>query len=81
MELLEYDDTPQTKICTSCKCDKLLNCFGRAANMKDGHRVRCKECVNSCMAQYRATNPEYIERSKARDRDYYRSRQAVKIST
>jgi len=36
----------ETKICTKCKQEKLLECFGKCTRNKDGKQTRCKECLN-----------------------------------
>ena len=48
----------QTKICTFCKRELLLESFGKCSKSKDGLKTRCKECRNKIKREYNKTHKQ-----------------------
>lgn len=46
------------KICTLCKIEKPFSDFGKASNLKDGHKGQCKLCRKIEKRIYKAKNKE-----------------------
>lgn len=54
-----------TKICCSCKIEKVLAEFDVARSRKDGHRGQCKACRSTAIKKRREADPErYREHSR-----------------
>ena len=44
----------ETKICRTCKQEKLLSEFNKDKRQKDGYATQCKECKHAYLYNYRA---------------------------
>ena len=62
-----------TKICSTCKEEKLLSCFYLRGDSKN-HRSDCKNCIKVKQAERWANNPEYKKRNIARQRRWQRQK-------
>jgi hypothetical protein len=51
----------ETKICSKCKIEKILNDFRLDITKKDGLRSDCKDCVKKYELQKRINNPNMIK--------------------
>jgi hypothetical protein len=56
----------ETKICSTCKEEKLICYFGSHKKTKDGKRTSCKECENKKIKEWRLKNPEKVKLQKQR---------------
>lgn len=54
----------ETKVCSKCCEEKLLNCFGTAKVNKDGLRGTCKDCNKKRNKKYRADNKQTIAKQQ-----------------
>jgi hypothetical protein len=59
----------QTKICTGCKTEKDLNCFGAHPNGKFGKQAKCYECYKASSKRYYAGNKHLWEEREKRMRE------------
>ena len=50
----------ETKICTSCKKEKPIECFSHNCKEKDGYKRYCKDCASKQSAEYRQKHAEEI---------------------
>ena len=56
------------KICSKCKEEKNIDCFGKNRTTKDGFQSNCKECRNKSSSEYYLAN---IEKKRAYGKKYY----------
>lgn len=47
-----------SKVCTICNTEKLINEFNKRKTTKDGYRFDCKTCQSNKQKEYRKNNPE-----------------------
>jgi len=66
----------KSKICTKCKIEKPISCFGKHKKAKDGYRWWCKDCSKENTKEWAEKNPE---RKKAGDRKYYEKNKEERI--
>jgi len=64
------DNIPNSKICTGCSEDKLLEDFGNHKKGKYGKRQKCKACTKGLNDTYYEKNAEKV---RARERWYRES--------
>lgn len=50
-----------TKICTLCKKELSVACFGKHSSSSDGIRASCKGCNKAKTAAWRARNPDLVK--------------------
>jgi hypothetical protein len=50
-----------TKICSKCKCEKMLDEFGLHKRNKDGKNIYCKLCIKIITKKYNDNNKEKIK--------------------
>ncbi len=74
--LLEsYMESPNTKLCTKCKIEKLFSDFNKDNSRKDKLQLHCKQCV----CEWRIKNKEAISASR---RDYYeKNKEALSLKS
>ena len=56
LDVIDELNKLETKICTKCRVEKKIECFGIKSNQKDGLNNECKECRRERMQKLK-TNP------------------------
>jgi len=59
----------ESKVCTKCKEEKLLDCFYNHPDGKFGKDSKCKECQKRVFKEYQKKNKEYFARHSQEYRD------------
>lgn len=59
-----------TKICTKCKTEKNIDCFGKKHDTKDSLAAICKNCANIKTAIWRKNNPQ---KTKLQVKEWYKN--------
>jgi hypothetical protein len=60
----------QTKVCSKCKVEKLIDCFHKQTSSKDGHKAACKECISKDASLFYVINKDKVNKVK---KIYYNS--------
>ena len=56
LDVIDELNTLETKVCTKCRIEKKIECFGIKSNQKDGLNNECKECIRARGKELK-TNP------------------------
>lgn len=59
---LKNNNTTMTKICTKCKQEKSLDCFGKEKKGKNGLKSRCKKCNYKYQREFSKTKNGLMSR-------------------
>lgn len=71
------------KICSKCKIEKDINCFGKNKNSKDGLRYQCKKCEKESRIKYKTKDIEYHKQYYKKNQIYikeYQTKNSERIS-
>jgi 5-methylcytosine-specific restriction endonuclease McrA len=65
----------ETKVCTRCKTETLLENMGKDRGSKDGYNIYCRPCVREMSQKQRDENPEVNRVWQARYREGHRAQE------
>lgn len=58
--------TAGTKVCSKCKAEKSVACFGKLSAAKDGYAYLCLDCTKTKMKVWRSENEQRYKEAKQR---------------
>lgn len=69
------------KICTKCKVEKALECFGNDKSRRDGKKSRCKTCIKDIDKAFRIANREKIAAFRKANKDKINAKYYERLKT